>query len=88
MSLQQEREWYRHDQYITCQVKDQVGDEMMQGRGTLHIIRRRLPVVVKWSAPDSEVEDLHHDIGGDHVGCRTLDDEILLQVLSQAPVEE
>lgn len=43
---------------------------------------------MKWSAPDSKVEYFHHDIGCCHVHCCTFDDQVLLEVLGEPPVEE
>ena len=60
---------------------------MVQRSRTFRVVGRRLPVVVKWAAPVSEVQDFHDDVCYQNVSGHELHDQVLREVLSQAPVE-
>ena len=61
---------------------------MVQGRSTLGVLGGSLPVIMKGSTPDTEVENLHHHISDSHIDRSGLDHQILRQILSQPPIEE
>lgn len=61
---------------------------MVQSCAALRVVRRSLPVVVKRSAPNRKVEDLHNNICGYDVGSGAFHDDVLGEVLSEAPVEQ
>jgi len=79
---------YRENEDIACQIEDQVHDEMVQRRRALRVVGWGLPVIMKWSTPDCEVEDLHNDVGDHDVRCSTFDNHSLSQILCKAPIEQ
>lgn len=48
----------------------------------------RLLTIVERSAPITEVENFHHDVGSDHVARHELNHEVLCEVLRQPPVQD
>ena len=77
MRPREEWERDRHDENVAGQIEDQIGDEMIECCGALGVVRRCLPVIVKRSAPNSEVQDQHDDICDPNVDRSAFDNQVL-----------
>lgn len=60
----------------------------MQGGRTLRIVRWGLPILAERATPDAEIENFHYDVGDRDINGSTFDNEALLEILSESPVEK
>ena len=65
--------------------RNQILGEMI---GELTVLCRCLPVIMEWTAPISEVENLHDDVGQSDIDRNDLDNQVLGEILPEVQMSK